>query len=149
MAAFVYTNISYQLATGALNLSTADIRVKCVSSNTTAGTDEDATNIAGITTLDEYDGSGYTELDLASITVTKQNADDRTEVDATDGTFGATVSAGTRAITALLYYVYVDGTTANDYPLMHDDTPGQFPLQGDGGPLNITLPSNGFLNIAA
>jgi hypothetical protein len=149
MAAFAYTNITYKLATAGLNLSTADIRVKCLMSSTTADEDEDATNLAGITTVDEFDGSGYSELDLASITVTKQNDNDRTEVDAASGNFGSTVSAGTRSIVALLYYVYVDGTTSNDYPLAYDDTPAEFPLQADGGPLNITIDPTGFLHIAA
>ena len=87
----------------------------------------------GMNVPDEYDGAGYSELDLASLLLTKQTATDRTELDAANGTFGATVAAGTRSITALLFYVYVDGTTANDYPLSYDDTPAQFPLQGDGG----------------
>ena len=149
MAAFAYTDITHKLATGSLDLDSVDIRVMCLMSNTTAGTEEDATNIAGISTLDEYDGAGYTELDLAGLALTKVAASNRTELDATDGTFAATVSAGTRSITAILFYVYVDGTTANDYPLVYDDTPSQFPLNGDGGPLNISFDASGFLHVAA
>ncbi len=149
MGAFVYTDISHKLATGALDLSTVDVRVRCLMSNTTAGTEEDVTSIAGFTTFDEYDGAGYTILDLASLAATKKDATDRTEIDGANGTFGATVSAGTRSITALQWYVRVDGTDANDYPLAYDDTPPEFPMNGDGGPLNIALDPTGFMHLAA
>lgn len=151
MATFAYTIATYKLATGALNLSTADIRTKLLMSNTTAGSQEDAANLAAITTLDEYDGSGYSEYDQSSISVTQQTASDRTEVDAADGTFGATVSAGTRSIVALLHYVYVDGSTG-DYPLVFDSSPPQFTggtFNGDGGPLTISFDPTGYLHIAA
>ena len=149
MTAFAFTTITELLATAALDLSSADIRVICLMSDTTADVEEDAANIDDITTLDEFDGVGYTELDLASITVTQVTASDRTEVDAASGTFGATVAAGTRYITAILYYLYIDGTAANDIPLVYDDTSSTFPLQADGGPLNISLDPTGFLHIAA
>jgi hypothetical protein len=152
MAAFVYTIATYKIATGALNLSTADIRTKLLMSNTTCGTQEDATNLAAFTTMDEYDGSGYTALDLASIMATKVDASDRTQIDAADGSFGSAVSAGTRSIVALLHYVRVDGTTTNDYPLIFDDTPPQFAsgtFNGDGGPLSIALDPTGFLHLEA
>jgi len=149
MTAFAYSPITELLATAALDLSSADIRVIALMSDTTADTDEDAVNIDDITTLDEFDGVGYSELDLASITVTLVPGSDRAQVDAADGTFGATVAAGTRYITAILYYVYIDGTAANDIPLVFDDTSPTFPLQADGGPLNISLDPTGFLHIAA
>ena len=148
MSAFVYTDISHKVATGSLDLSTVDVRVKALMSNTVAGFSEEATNLDGIATLDEMDGAGYTALDLASLTATKQADDDRTEIDGANGTFGATVSAGTRNIIALLWYVRVDGTTANDYPLAYDDSPSEFPLAADGGPLNISLDPTGFMHIS-
>lgn len=152
MGAFAFTIATSKIAKADVDLDTADIRIKLVCSNTTAGTDRDATNIAGISVLDEYDGSGYTALDLAGITVTRVDASDHTRVTATSGNFGATVGAATRSVKALLYYVRVDGTTTNDWPLMYDDTPPQFAsgtFNGDGGPLNVTLPAAGFLQIQA
>ncbi len=149
MGVFAYTDAVNKIATGALNLNTADIRMKALSSNTTAGTEEDVTSLAGFTTIDEYDGAGYAEKDLAAVGATKVDASDRTEVDADDGTFGATVSAGTRPVTAVLFYIWVDGTDANDFPLSYDDSAPQFPQQGDGGPMNFTIPTVGFLHVAA
>lgn len=151
MSAFVYTVATEKIADAALNLGTADLRVKLLMSNTTADTERDALTLATITTLDEFDGAGYAELDLASLTTTRVDGSDRTQVDAANGTFGATVAAGTRSIVALLYYVYIDGG-AGDYPLTYDDTPSVFAggtFNGDGGPLTIAFDATGFLHLAA
>jgi hypothetical protein len=144
MANFVFTNAKLKVAKGDLDFDTADIRVKICMSNTTADTDQDATNITGITTLDEYDGSGYTALDLAGAAVAADNANDRAEIDYTDGTFGAAVGAGTRQWVGLLVYNRVDGTNGNDYPVAWIDLT---PANGNGGAVNLTVNAEGLLQI--
>ena len=151
MGVFAYTITTEKVMDAAVNLGTADLRVKVLMSNTNAGTLKDAVNLAALT-LDEYDGAGYTQLDLAAIMTTRVDASDRSQLDADDGSFGATVAAGTRPIKALLIYVRVDGTAANDWPLVYDDTPVVFAsgtYNGDGGPLSVAFDTTGFLHIAA
>lgn len=144
MAQFVYTGAKLKIAKADLDFDLADMRVKLLMTNTTADTDQDATNIAGITTLDEYNGTGYTELDLASVVVAADNVNDRAEVDYADGTFGATVGAGIRNIQGMLYYVRVDGTAANDYPVAWVDVT---PFNGNGGAINLTVNAEGLIQI--
>jgi hypothetical protein len=142
---FWYTPAKQKLAKGDLDFDTADLRVKLCMSNTTADTDQDAATISAITTLDEYNGSGYTALNLAGVTVTEDAANNRSEIDYSDGAFGATVGAGTRNIVGMLYYVRVDGTTANDYPVAWKDVT---PFAGNGGPINLAVAAEGLLQIA-
>lgn len=144
MANFVYTPAKTKLAKGDLDFDVADLRVKLCMSNTTADTESDAANIAAFTTLDEYDGSGYTAIDLGSVSVASDLANDRAEIDYADGTFGATVGAGTRNFVGLLYYVRVDGTTSNDYPVAWVDLT---PANGNGGAINLTVNAEGLLQV--
>lgn len=146
MANFWFTNAKLKLAKGDLDFDTADIRAKLLMSNTTVTTagQEDATNLAGITTLDEYNGSGYTELDLASVSVTADNTNNRAEIDYADGSFGTTVAAGTRNWVGILYYCRVDGTTTNDYPVAWVDLT---PANGNGGAVNLVINAEGLLQV--
>jgi hypothetical protein len=140
MADFTHTPALHKLATGALNLGSVDLRAKLCMSNTTADTDQDAANLTAITTLDEYDGAGYGELDFAGLTQTQDDPNNRTETHVNAGTFGATVAAGTRQAVGLLYYVRVDGTPGNDYPVGWKDLT---PFDGNGGAINFTENAEG------
>jgi hypothetical protein len=144
MAAFWYTPAKQKLAKGDLDFDTVDLRVKLVMTNTTTDTEQDAANLAAFTTIDEYDGSGYTAIDLAGISVNEDDANNRSEIDYSDGSFGATVGAGTRNWQALLYYVRVDGTNANDYPVAYIDVTA---ANGNGGAVNLTVNAEGLLQI--
>lgn len=144
MADFWYTPAKQKLAKGDLDFDTVDLRVRLCMSNTTALTDQDAANITGITTLDEFDGSGYTALDLASVAVNEDDPNNRSEIDYADGTFGAAVGAGTRNIVGMLYYVRVDGTNGNDYPVAWKDVT---PFNGNGGAINLTVDAQGLLQV--
>jgi hypothetical protein len=145
VADFWYTPAKQKLAKADLDFDTVDLRVRLCMSNTTADTDQDAANITAITTLDNYDGSGYTILDLAGISVNEDDPNNRSEIDYSDGTFGATVAAGTRNIVGMLYYVYVDGTNGNDYPVAWKDVT---PFNGNGGAINLTVNAEGLLQVA-
>ena len=143
---FVYTPFKQKLAKADVDMDTFDIRAILVMSNTTADTDQDAATLSAIGTLDEYDGSGYSRPDLGATTVTEDDTNNRSEVDVGDFTFGATVAAGTRQAVGMVYYVNVDGTAANDYPVAYVDT-GGFPFDGNGGAINVTVNTEGLLQV--
>lgn len=144
MADFWFTPAKTKLAKGELDFDVADLRVKLCMSNTTADTDQDAASLAAITTLDEYDGAGYTEIDLAGAVVNEDAINNRAEIDYSDGSFGATVSAGTRQFVGMLYYVRVDGLAANDYPVAWKDVAAN---NGNGGAINLTVNAEGLLQV--
>ena len=144
MANFAYTNAKLKVAKGDLDFDIADIRIKIVMSNSTCATQEDVTNLAGFTTIDEYNGSGYTEADLVLVSVAADNANNRAEVDYNDISFGAAVGAGSRNWIGLLGYNRVDGTTANDYPVAWIDLTA---ANGNGGAVSLTINAEGLLQI--
>lgn len=144
MANFVYTGAKLKIAKADLDFDSADIRLKLCMSDTTADTDQDATAMSGITTLDEYDGSGYSEADLAGASAAADNTNNRAEIDYTDGTFGAAVGAGTRSFVGVLVYCRVDGTSSNDFPVAWIDLST---ANGNGGAINFTIDAQGLLQI--
>ena len=143
---FVYTPVKQKLAKADIDFDTADIRAILVMSNTTADTDQDATNITGIGTLDEYDGSGYSRPDLGASTITEDDPNNRSEIDFGDFTFGATVGVGTRQAVGMVIYNRIDGTNGNDYPVAYVDT-GGFPFDGNGGAVNVTVNAEGLIQV--
>jgi len=143
MVDFIYTPAKQKLAKATLDFDIVDLRAILCMSDTTASSEQDAASLAGITTLDEYDGTGYTRIDFAGLTVTQNDAEDRSEIYVDAGTFGATVDAATRAVVGLLYYVRVNGTAANDYPVAWKGlTP---PFNGTGTPMTFTPNAAGIL----
>jgi hypothetical protein len=144
VADFWYTPAKQKLAKADLDFDTVDLRGRLCMANTTADTDQDAATISAITTLDEFDGAGYTILDFAGITVTQDDANNRSEIHVNAGTFGATIAAGTRNIVGLLYYVRVDGTNANDYPVAWKDLTA---FNGNGGAINFAENAEGILQV--
>lgn len=144
MADFWYTPAKQKLAKGDLDFDTVDLRIKLCMANTTCDTEQDAANLAAFSTIDEYDGSGYTMLDLANPVVTEDDANNRSEISYDNGTFGATIAAGTRNIVGMLYLVRVDGTNANDYPVAWKDVT---PFNGNGGAINLTVNAEGLLQV--
>ena len=153
MANFMYTPEKERLMEGAANYLEAgdNIRAILVMTNSTADTDEDAANLSGagdITTLDEFDGSGYTNHSgggntLDSQAVTQDTANDRAEFDATDVAFGA-LSVGTRNILGMVIYRNVDGTTANDTVVAYIDT-GGFPFAANGSTVTVQWNAQGII----
>jgi hypothetical protein len=144
MADFVYTPAKQKLAKADLDFDSVDLRGRLCMANTTADTDQDAASITAIGTLDEFDGVGYTAIDFAGLTVTQDDPNNRSEIHVNAGTFGATIAAGTRNIVGLLYYVRVDGTNGNDYPVAWKDLT---PFNGNGGAINFTENAEGILQI--
>jgi hypothetical protein len=147
---FIYTPAKERAAKADLDLDEAghDIRALLVMTNTTADTDQDAGTLSAITTLDEYDGVGYSRAALASQAVVRDDPNNRAEFTSTTPvSFGATVAAGTRSAQAMLIYRFVDGTAANDQPIAFIDT-GGFPLNGGGGPFEVAMNAEGWIQYA-
>lgn len=144
MANFVYTPAKTLIATGGLDLSSADLRMLLVMTATTADTEEDAATLDDFSDLDEMDGSGYARVALTSEAVNENTTDDRAEADADDVTFPL-LGAGTTNVQAAIIYEHVDGTAANDRPLFYFDS--GFPLSPTGQNVNVNMPGSGYLHI--
>ena len=113
MTTHVFNYAKGEILKGNIDLDGDDIRFMFLMTNTTADTENDGIQaISDITTLDEFDGSGYSAggfaLDNEAVTV--DDANDRSEFDADDEDCGA-LGAGTRSIAGVLVYKFV---TDND-----------------------------------
>lgn len=98
----------YKYLTKAVDLVNDDIRIVPCMTNTSADTQRDSmTSVSAITTLDEFDGSGYSTggqaLDTQAVNV--DDANDRAEFDADDE--AATLGAGTRSIQGNLLISFI------------------------------------------
>jgi hypothetical protein len=146
MASHVLDNAKEQLLLGALNFSTDDIRVALMMTNTTVDTEKDKALVSGYTTLDEFDGSGYTTggVALTSEAVTEDGANNRGEFDAADAVF-TSVGAGTRQIAGALVYKFVTNFTSS-IPIAWIDT-GGFPVTANGGTITVTWNAEGILQL--
>jgi hypothetical protein len=151
MSNFTYTPAKQKLAKGDADFDVLDVRAALVMSDTTVDTEQDAANLAAFTTIDEYDGAGYAEIDLANVAVNQDDPNNRSEIDYDNDNFGTAVAAGTRQAVGVLYYVFVDGTAANDWPVAFIDTVSTgptFPFDGNGGQINWNIDVEGALQVA-
>lgn len=146
MASFWYTRAATKMAKGDLDFDTAALRIKAVMSNSTCGSERSAANLAAFTTIDEYNGSGYTMATPTGVLPASDTTNNRCEIDIDDFTFGAAVSAGTRSCIGLLVLVRVDGTNANDYPVAFIDL-ASATWNGTGAAVNFTVSSEGLLHL--
>jgi hypothetical protein len=144
---FVYTPAKYALMTGALAFNSSDMRVLLVMTNTTADTQEDVATFAAITTLDEFNGSGYVAGggSLAAETVTEDDTLNLAKFLASNFTF-ATLGAGTRQIQAAVVYKF-NGSIAASQPVAFIDT-GGFPISANGGDITLQWNANGIIQAA-
>ena len=145
MADFTYTRALRNVGKKLVGWDTDDVRIILVMSNTTADTDEDAAAISpGITTLDEFDGTGYpttfaTRTALASEVVIENTSLDRAEWDAADVVWSSPgLGAGTRQAAGIVVY---DHNTADpdSVPWLFWDS-GGFPFTANGS--NVTVQWN-------
>ena len=147
MASVMYNEAKRAIAAGEIDLNAHDIRVALLMTNTTADTENDAINtVANFTTLDEFDGSGYTSggVALANEAVNKDDANDRAEFDADDATF-TTIGAGTRAIQGALVYKFVTALSSS-IPICFVDFPAD--VTADGSTLVVQWNAEGILQLA-
>jgi len=129
MTSFVYQRFKEKTAQAAVNWGSADFRLLLAMTNTTADTEKNANTISGFTTLDECNGSSYARVDLAGVTLVRDDGNAIVYLDATDATF-ATLGAGTRQNQGAVLYVHVTNDT-DSYPAAWIDS-GGFPFDGTG-----------------
>ncbi len=144
MASFAYTRALNNIMEAGINFNSADVRCMLVMTNTTVDTQEDTTTISGFTTLDEYDGSGYSRQTLSSKLVTENTTNNRAEFSFANVTFSS-VAAGTRAAEGALFYLHVTNDS-DSVPLWFDDFASN--ITGDGGDIELQVPANGALHLA-
>lgn len=128
--------------------SSADVRIILVMTNTTCDTEEDAATMSAFTTIDEADGVGYVEIDLANVTLAYDSTNNRLELngDADVWTTASSLGACSRDVQGFVVYRYVDGTDANDVPWMYSDE-GGFPYTPAGGDAAFTPNSEGIIQV--
>ncbi len=154
MASFIYNKSKTDVAEGGVDFreAGADMRVILVMTNTTCDTEDDTATMTNFTTLDEFDGSGYTQqAAAASATIDNQVAtedlsNNRNEFDGDDIAFGA-LSAGTRLITGAVILRWVTNF-ASSVPVAYVDfssTPGNF--AANGSTITITWDTQGIIQI--
>jgi len=147
MASAMPNSAKANLINGTIDLDTNDIRVRLVMTNTTCDTEVDAiTNLADYTTIDPSDDGSYADVALASEAVVADDANDRAEFDATDVSFTGLNGDATRDYQGILVYKYVDGTNANDLPVVYIDFPATKPKESTS--LTVTFDAQGILQLA-
>ena len=135
---------SWKLRSGitpGVDVAAATLRVIIISTNSTALSQLSATTLAGITTLDEYVGTGYTSggVTLANITTGIDATNHRAFLDADDATWAA-VGAGTRSALGFLLVEWT-GTLAGSRPIGFFDNP----FQGNGSPVTLEFSALGVM----
>lgn len=123
MASKIPNSALANLINGTIDLNTSDIRARLCMTNTTCDTEIDAiNNLSNYTTIDVCDASGYADVALNTETVTANDTDNRADFDtASNIVFSGLGGNATRDFQGILLYKYVDGTNANDIPLMFVD----------------------------
>lgn len=120
MASAVPNSAKERLMNGGIDLDTDDIRARLVMANTTCDTEVDAINdLADYTTIDPCDATGYADIDMVGLAVADDDTNDRAEFDATDLSFTGLGGDASRNFVGVLLYKYVDGTNANDIPVVY------------------------------
>lgn len=153
MASQIYNAYKEQLGQGGVDWRQAgdDIRIALLMTNTTAGTENDAIKfVSQFTTLDEFDGTGYTpgfgnRILLANRAVSNPDPNDRADLTA-DNITGLTLGDGTRQIAGMLIYKNFTSDAASHVIAWIDD--GGFPV--DGSNLSgVTWAAGGIIQIGA
>lgn len=141
----MYTHALAEHMKGNIDLDGDDIRSMLVMTNTTADTEKTKTTIDGFTTLDEFDGSGYTRQTLTGKVVVKNTVNNRGEFSMDNITFGP-IDAGTRDIAAVLIYKHVTDDT-DAIPLFYINTGAGLapPITATGGQLIIEAAAQGLV----
>ena len=156
MANFWTNKAITDLVKGDLDFDTADLRAILVMTNTTADTEKDKTTVGAYTTLDEFDGSGYTAaaggvtLDGEAV-VLDAGGSNRAGVDATDEAFG-NLGLGTRQVAGILVIRFVTNQSSSIPLFWIDTTSGgttSFPFWTNGGSVTVTWNAAGIAYIQA
>lgn len=145
MADIQYQGFKKALVEGLLD-GTPDIRLMLCMSSFTGESEEDAVYLDDITTLDEFDGVGYQQIDCANVAFDYDSDDDEYQLIFDAGEFNAedeTVAAGSDDATYLVHYLYVDGGSG-DIILASTDA-GGLPFNAVGTAITYTPGATGTL----
>lgn len=141
---FTYNPAKQAFGSGALDLQTADLRVRLVMTDTTADTDSNAATLSAITTLDTMDGANYADQGLVGVAFTPDPANNRSELDADDIVF-TNLGPGTRQVAGWILYAF--GTNdADSQPIAFYDG-GGFPFAATGSDVTLQFDPQGLLQI--
>jgi hypothetical protein len=149
----VFNIFKQDIANGTIDLDTdTDLKVMLVMTNSTSGSsaDRDFDTIGSITTLDEFNGSGYTgghggadRKTLGSKTMLVDDGNDRGEFDFADVVWTALGSA-VRSIEGAL--VFKENTSDGDsVPLFYIKWPS--PIAATGGDITMQIDAEGALHL--
>ncbi len=141
----MYTHALAEHMKGNIDLDGDDLRSLLVMTNTTADTELDKQTLDAFTTLDEFDGAGYTRQTLTGKVVVEDTGNDRGEFSMDNITFGP-IDAGTRNIAGVLIFKFVTDDT-DSIPVFWLDTGGGLtpPITPTGGPLVIEASTEGLV----
>ena len=141
MASFVYTNAKRAFGAGEIDWDANTFKATLCMTNTTADTEKDKLLMNAFTTLDEYDGSGFARVTLASKAVAADTSNDRGELDCADITFSS-LAAGTRSVEGMLVYKHVSADS-DSIPIAWIDNFTNF--AGNGGDVTFTVNAEGLI----
>lgn len=127
--AFLFSKAKWAIGRKKIDLQVDSIGIILVMSNSTVPSQEDVEFIAGLTTLDEYDGAGYSRKILANKSLAQDLVNNVARLTADDFSWAA-LGAGTRqCIGAILVQIVTNDTDSR--PIAFIDGPA-FPFNGDG-----------------
>lgn len=125
---------------GNINLSTDDIRVTLVMTNTTCDTETDVTLMNGFTTLGQCDSTGFARFTLTGETVSDDDGTDEARFDAIDATFSSVAADASFAIQGALVFKHVTNDAAST-PICFVEFASS--ITANGGNIVVTWDSTG------
>lgn len=143
MADIIYKGLFEAWTAG--DLVSPDVRLMLVMPGTTCDTEQLAVHVEDITTVDEFDGVGYSEQTCTTVTFAYVDGDLQMQLNMDSAvSFGDPVAPGSDIIQGMLVKLYIDGTDANDYVLAYTET-GGFGGNANNGILSLTIPAAGLI----
>lgn len=139
MTLSTYNVAKLNLGKGDLDLETADLRVLLLTANTGASDPDNANLTAVLSSATEASDGSYARVALGTVSGAQDDANDRADFTVANADFG---SLDNETITAVVVYVHVDGTAANDWPVGYDDT--DFPKVANGAGFVVDLSADLF-----
>lgn len=149
MANIIYTRFFERIAGANLNWASAVLRAMLERSTSTYTPNKDHDYVGDLSGFVEISVASYARQTLGSGAVNIDDANDRVELDCADISFGNLESGQTAD--ALVLYAQTGGndSTPNDDPLIaYIDTATGLPAVLGGGAFNVTINSEGLIQLA-
>jgi hypothetical protein len=144
MSSLMYTEFKRANMSAEIDLSSDDIRAKLLMSNTTADTENaGVVNVADFTTLDAADSTGYADVALANLAVTKIDGSNRAKFASDTVVFAGLSGDATRDYQGMLLYKHVDGNPANDLVVSYVHFAATIPKEATQ--VTVPVPANGWM----